>query len=447
MQSGSERFHRVLYLGLQRLRRRPIGPYIRTLQAWEALDPAAFGHLRAKRLRDTLSYAKERVPLYRSEVWGRSDSRELGTWPVLEREIIQSRGAELLAQPAPAGHFLRLTSGSTGVPLGVGMDPDAVAWAWASDLRGLLWHGVNVGARCLSLRARHESAIKEWVRNHKAMNTASLSTAHLTEGVRYLQAKRPAYVWGFVSAVVELARHAREIAPAAPRPLARFAKVYGEMLYPFQREAIEDGLGARVIATYGCNETGTVGYECPAGSLHVFSEHVEVEILNDGQPVAPGDMGDIVLTCTTNRAMPLVRYRVGDRGRLSPEACPCGRPHPVLYDIQGRVGDVLIAATGEGVHGTAVLGGILKEIHAKAPKLAIRQVFFEQHDPLTWTVLVQPGPSFGDAVAADLAASVRAAFGQQCRVQVKPVSEIPREPSGKFRFYRSSASGAVNPKP
>jgi phenylacetate-CoA ligase len=442
-ESGSDRFHRVLYLTLQRLRGRPLAAYIRRLRDWERLDPVAFQRLRAERLAETLAYAKERVPLYRSELWSqafrRADSRQLTAWPLLERETIQRHGKELLAQPTPKGHFFRLTSGSTGIPLGVGMDPRAAAWAWANDYRGLLWHGIRVGARCLSFRGRPEAPFKEWIRHHKAIAAANLSEARLTEGVHYIRKNRPAYVWGYVSAVVELARHARKLEPAGARSQVPFAKVHGEMLYPFQRQEIEDGLGARVIETYGCNETGTVGYECPAGSLHVLSEHVEVEIVNDGQPACLGDMGDIVLTCTTNRAMPLVRYQVGDRGRLSPDPCSCGRPHPVLCDIQGRVGDVLLTATGGRVHGTAVLGGLLKKIHAEAPRTAIGQVLFEQHDPKTWTVLVQPGPGYGDAVAAELANSVRSVFGEQCNVLVKPVPEIPREASGKFRFYRVAA--------
>jgi phenylacetate-CoA ligase len=435
-ESVSEQFYRHLYLSLQRLRGRPIGSYLRQLQEWERLEPAAFQRLRAERLAQTLSYARERVPLYRShQELRQGNGLELSAWPVLERETVQSRAPELLAQPVPHGHFFRLTSGSTGTPLGVAMDPSAAAWAWASDLRGLLWHGIGVGARCLSLRGSYEPVLIERLRNHMAIGAADLSEPRLTKAVRFLQRARPTFVWGFVSAVVELARHAQRTTRASERPVVPFAKVHGEMLYPGQRREIEEGLGARVIETYGCNEMGTVAYECPSGSLHVFSEHVEVEILNDGVPAGPGDTGEIVLTCTTNRVMPLVRYRVGDRGRFSPDPCRCGLPHPVICGIEGRVSDVLLTTTGARLHGTAVLGGLLKHLHAKAPT-AIRQVRFEQHDQHTWTVLVQPGTGFGDAVATELVNSVKSFFGQDCRVRVQLVSHIPREASGKFRFYR-----------
>jgi phenylacetate-CoA ligase len=434
----NQRWHRVLLLGVQQLRGRPVRKFIRKLQEWERLEPEAFERLRAERLARTLEYARSRIPLYRAGAWDkalrRGDPANLRSWPVLERSEIQASTTELLAQP-PRSHYVRRTAGSSGTPLGVAMDSEAAAWAWAADYRGLLWHGIPVGARSLMLLHRHENVVAEWLRNRRPLPTTDLSVERLDEGVRYLQRARPVYVSGYVSAVVELARHAKLVAPGSQRPLVPFVKVLGEMLYPFQRQEIEEGLGARVIETYGCNETGTAGYECPAGSLHIFSEHVELEVLRDGEPVEPGETGDIVLTCTTNLVMPLIRYRVGDRGRLSPEPCACGRPHPVIADIEGRIGDLLLTASGARIHGAA-LASLLKEINAKSSPSAIGQVLFEQHDARTWTVLVQPGPAFSDGINLLLADGVRAIFGEECWVTVRAVPEIPREPSGKFRFYR-----------
>jgi phenylacetate-CoA ligase len=350
---------------------------------------------------------------------------------------VQARRTELLARPVPRRLYYRSTSGSTGKPLRIGADPDAAAWAWANDHRGLLWHGIRLGARSLTLRPRTESALAEWIRNRKAVSASEMSLAHLSDAVRFLQSHRTTYVWGYTSAVVELARHARLHAPDARRPLVPFAKLFGEMVHPFQRQEIVDGLGARVIETYGCNETGTVAYECPVGSLHVFIEHVLLEVLRDGEPVPPGDAGDIVLTCLTNKVMPLIRYRVEDRGRLSPDPCPCGRPHPVIADIEGRLGDLFVTTSGVRVHGTSALGTILKKALDGASPTAVGRVLFEQHNPTRWKVLVQAGPGFTQHIGDALASGIKNTFGD-CLVEVELVSEIPREPSGKFRFYRAA---------
>jgi phenylacetate-CoA ligase len=444
-ETGRERFHRQLYLAVQRLRGRPLGACIRQLLKWERLDREAFQRLRAQRLALTLNYARSTVPLYRLPPWRDAlrgaNASDLRSWPTLEREQIQAHNMDLLARPIPSQFYFRRTAGSTGQPVGVAVDGETAAWAWANDYRGLLWHGIGVGARSLALLNQHESPLAEWIRNRKPLYTTDMSPARLSQAVQYLQTARPTYVTGYVSAVAELARYAKLVAASLPHPLVPFAKVLGEILYPTHREDIQDGLGARVIETYGCHETGTVAYECPAGSLHVFAEHVEVEILQDGQPVSMGETGDIVLTCTTNRVMPLVRYRVGDRGRLSPKPCSCGRPHPVIAGIEGRIGDVLVTASGARVHGAA-LAQLLKAAIAKSPR-ALGRVLFEQHSPHTWTVLVQPGPDFTDQIGFMLENGVRALFGQECRVSLRLVPQIMSEASGKFRFYRAARSGAL----
>jgi phenylacetate-CoA ligase len=440
----NERFHRLLYAAIQQARGRPLARYLGQLQQWEQLGPGEFALLRRRRLRETLAFARERVPLYRGAEWSGASARgdALRAWPVLERDVVQTRGDELLAQPLPRGVYFKRTSGSTGRPLAVAIDPDGAAWAWANDFRGLAWHGISLGAHSVSLRPRTEGALAEWVRNRYAVPADDLTEERLTRAVEHIVRARPTYVWGYTSAVVELARRAYAMAPDARRPLVRFAKVFGEMLYPFQRRQIEADLGARVIETYGCNETGTVAYECPEGSLHVFAEQVELEIVRDGEPVPPGEMGDILLTCFSNRAMPLVRYRVEDRGRLLPDPCPCGRPHPVLADIEGRSGDLLLTASGGRVHGTAALGAVLKHTSALVPPHALARVLFIQHDPRSWRVLVQPGPTFGDEDPPRIIECLKETFGAECHVVVDVVPEIPREPSGKFRFYRSAVAQA-----
>ena len=440
----NERLHRMLYGAIQRGRGRPLTKYVRRLAEWERLNPADFAALRRKRLAETLAWAKARVPLYNSGAWTLARHErgfdDLRSWPVLEREVIQTRGAELLAQPPARSVYFKHTSGSTGRPLAIGIDSDGAAWAWANDFRGLAWHGIPIGARSVSLRPRTEGVFAEWIRNRYAVPAEDLSPQRLRSALRHILQARPTYVWGYTSAVVELARAARAEAPQAVGPVVPFAKVFGEMLYPIQRQEIEVGLGAKVIETYGCNETGTVAYECAAGSLHVFAEHVELEVLSDGEPVSPGEMGDIVLTCFTNRAMPLIRYRVEDRGRLVPEPCPCGRPHPVLADIEGRSGDSLLTASGRRVHGTAAVGAVLKRASLGIPQGALARVFFQQEDLRTWRVLVQPGSTFTDGAARCLAECVRGTFGAECRVSIEIVVEIPREPSGKFRFYGAATA-------
>ncbi len=95
-------------------------------------------------------------------------------------------------------------------------------------------------------------------------------------------------------------------------------------------------------------EVGVVALQCPqAPVLHVSSEHVVVEVLDDdGAPCEPGRVGRVVVTDLQNFATPLVRYEVGDFA-VAGEACACGRTLPVLTSVAGRTRDLFVRANGE----------------------------------------------------------------------------------------------------
>ena len=236
-----------------------------------------------------------------------------------------------------------------------------------------------------------------------------------------------------------LARYIRTNYPKAPRKLVSFAKLGGEQIYPFQREELERHFGARAVEFYGCTEVGPIAAQCPEGSMHLLSDNSHIEICRDGEPVPDGEFGDIVATSLSNRAMPLVRCRIGDSGAISPDPCRCGRPYPVLASLVGRAADVFVAADGTKVHGSQ-LGTGLQQLLATSPLGVIRQVLFQQSDPLHWKVLVESGGGFNEGLARQLTELVRANFGQQCAVEVERVSVVAREPSGKFRYYRPPGS-------
>ena len=144
--------------------------------------------------------------------------------------------------------------------------------------------------------------------------------------------------------------------------------------------------------------------------------------------------------------MPLVRCRIGDSGTISPDPCSCGRPYPVLASLVGRAADLFMTADGTKVHGSQ-LGAGLQKLLASTPLGVIQQVLFQQIDPLHWKVLVESGGGFDAPLAAQLTELVRTNFGRQCDVEIERVSVVPREASGKFRYYRPPGPGASSQAP
>ncbi|MBN1237422.1 MAG: phenylacetate--CoA ligase family protein [Gammaproteobacteria bacterium] len=437
-------FHRSLYLGLQQLRGRPVGSAIRRLAEWDALGPERYAELCRERLAAMLRYAARHVPLYRTAPWAEQlsgrDAADLDNWPVLQRDALRQRRAELVSDARGPLRVNRRSSASTGAPVTVTWNPTALAWSWAAEYHPMLWHGLSLGARTLRIWGSGRP-LENWTLNRHFVPAHDLAPDRLDAALRYLDTRRPELVWGSPSSVTELARHAGRVRGPATKPLVEFAKVGGEQLYAFQRDEIRRYLGARVIEAYGCTEMGPVAAECPRGSLHLLESNVHVEIFRDGAPVPPGETGDIVATTLINRGMPLVRCRIGDIGRISPEPCNCGLPQPVLAELRGRAADLLVRADGTAVH-ASVLGDALARYVGKAPLGHARKIQFHQVDRRNWRVEVE-APSSEDrghedraALEAQVSELVRGTFGAECRAQCEVVDRIPREASGKYRYYR-----------
>jgi phenylacetate-CoA ligase len=118
----------------------------------------------------------------------------------------------------------------------------------------------------------------------------------------------------------------------------------GETLDSFTRASLQDGFHSDVYDHYGMEEVGgSVAWECPTHSgYHINDESVVLEFLRDGEPVDPGEPGEVYITSLTHRATPIIRYATGDIATPIGGECECGRGLSMLKDVQGRVIDALV---------------------------------------------------------------------------------------------------------
>ena len=113
------------------------------------------------------------------------------------------------------------------------------------------------------------------------------------------------------------------------------------------RRDIEDTLGIKAYDIYGLTEISGPGvaFECEAQTgMHINEDHFIAEIIdpNTGEVLPEGEKGELVFTCITKEAFPLLRYRTRDICVLSREECPCGRTHVKMSKPMGRSDDMLI---------------------------------------------------------------------------------------------------------
>ena len=113
------------------------------------------------------------------------------------------------------------------------------------------------------------------------------------------------------------------------------------------RARLEEKLGIKAYDIYGLTEISGPGvsFECPEqNGMHINEDHFIAELIdpNTGEPLPEGQKGEIVFTCVTKQAFPLLRYRTRDICTLSREKCTCGRTLTKMSRLMGRSDDMLI---------------------------------------------------------------------------------------------------------
>ena len=113
------------------------------------------------------------------------------------------------------------------------------------------------------------------------------------------------------------------------------------------REEIERRLGILAVDIYGLSEIIGPGVSCEChykNGLHVNEDHFYPEIIDPqtGHALPDGARGELVFTCITKQACPLIRYRTRDISTLMREPCPCGRTLVRMGRVTGRTDDMLI---------------------------------------------------------------------------------------------------------
>jgi len=197
------------------------------------------------------------------------------------------------------------------------------------------------------------------------------------------------------------------------------AFVTAEPLPPSLRAEL-NARGLTVRQGYGTAECGNLGYECEVQDGWHVPEDALIQVcdLNTGQPLPPGETGEIVVTLF-NPTYALVRFGTGDLSAWHPEPCPCGRPTPRLVGWQGRVGDAV------KVRGMFLHPRQLRDLMSRYPEVARWQAVITRHEHRDeLTLRVQPAPEADTATLPErLAQHAREAIKFRLRVEV--VAELP----------------------
>ena len=376
-------------------------------------------------LRELLEYARRHVPHYRDLD---APPDDLAAWPVLDKKIINAAPHRFLSDEFTA-HNVRTvhTSGTTGTPLTVWFTGHCHHMEMAFRWRHRAWGGVPtlssgayIGGHPVVPAGQQRPPFWRLDRVEKRLLFSSyhLAPQHLPQYIDALEEYAPVFLHGYPSSVYVLAQYILEAGGLAGwRPSAVFTA--SETLLDFQRTAIEQAFGAKVFNWYGNSEMTCNIVECACGQLHQRTDYGVLELLEDGTMLCTG---------LNNRAMPLIRYRVGDRATARAGACACGCGFPLIERVEGRIEDYVRTPDGRFV-------GRLDHLFKDVLHVREAQIVQEQIDEIILRVVRADG--YADRDEQTILAEARQRLGNGVRVRFDYVEALPRTAGGKVRFIVS----------
>lgn len=410
---------------------------LRELEDSQWWSPSELEELQNDLLRKLVEHAYRNVPYYRRVFDERSlkpagikCKEDLFKLPFLTKEIINKNFSDLIAHNFPRSQMiLHHTGGTTGRRLEFYL-PKKLRWTinYAHLYRSYRWAGFDVGEKRVTIAGRFFTNRPPYWMINRAENQLVLSTHHLSSRTVDTYIERivkfsPKAIQGHPSAIAYLARRMEEFDMTIP---VKAVLTTGEQLYPDQRELIERRFRCKVSDAWGQGEAVGMAAECEKHKgYHIAAEYGVVEVVKR-EEFGHG-IGEIVATSLHNYAMPFIRYRTGDLGRIAEHKCSCGRGLPMLGEVVGRLDDILTTPEGE-----IVLPVSFRTRFAKLDFLEQYQLIQESNN--SYKMLVLDNGRIGLKERGKVMEILHYYLGSSAAISIELVPKILRSPGAKQKL-------------
>ncbi len=388
-----------------------------------------------------LAYCHEHIPAYAGAEYKLplSSVGELAALPLLTKREVLDAGVDSFRTPGlPSSQYrVDLTSGTTGTKLEVWHDADAYGYHGATVLRRFLLSGYRPWWRIAHIKPFPRPV--RWFQRLGLFPRTVVGAGQSDEEIKtQVLAVRPQLIMGYPVVLRGLLRSLTSAEATRLKRTLRMVMTDSELLTDEVAGLLADGFGVPVLDEYSAYEVLTVSSQCRAGAMHVDDDRVWLEIVDaDGQPVPDGTEGSVVVTHYRERAMPLIRYALGDRAVLLPPGCACGSHLRRMKLVDGRTNDFILLQGGRRVY-----SGVFLSLAMFTPGVA--ECMVRQDAAGAITVHLVPDAAarvgFDEAVA-----EFRRRFGELVDAPVElafvQTDRVALTPGGKGRFVESAYGG------
>lgn len=416
----------------------------KSLKKTEWLSPEKIKELQELKLRRLINHCYYHVPFYRE----RFDEKGISPDDIQTIEDLPKLGFlskddvrgnlyfDLFADNHKKEDLYKIsTSGSTGEPFVTYADRMQLEMRFATTLRALEWTGWNFGDR--QTRLWHQTIgmsisqvirefIDAWFMKRQFIPAYEMSDDSLKDFVKKITKHKPVLVDGYAESFNFLAQYIQKYDMPGFKPKAIMTSA--QAMPEHVREMIEDKFDCKVFDKYGSREFSGIAYECDhQNGHHVMAESYIVEIVKDGRPAEPGEIGEVIITDLNNYSVPFVRYRIGDLAVAVDNStpCSCGRGLPMIGKIEGRSQAVIVGANKSWIPGTFFAH------YFKEYDYAVRQYQIVQTKLGSITLKIIKGEQFSEVAEQEIVTGLYKFLGDDMEIITEYVDEIPLVRTGK----------------
>jgi phenylacetate-CoA ligase len=341
---------RVAYWSLDFLKGSPVRRHLQELEG-AFRDPDAAFTLTQQRTHTLIDHACHTTGYYRQFL----GARELSEFPVLQKRTVKERYDEFLSSAYEQSSLIPVaTSGSYGARLTFYLTKEKRARQQAEIIYFSGWAGYRIGDKHAYVSVRvpsGKSRVTFFLQNEIPMNPAIIDEEWLEKQRHALLHKKISVFIGYPSVIGILAEYCRAQGDGPQFFDLEAIITTSETLSARTRATLRQVFGCAVLSRYCTVESGVLAHECGYTSSHhlnIASYVIEVLSLNSDEPVAPGELGRVVITDPFSHAMPLIRYDTGDLAVLG-DVCSCGLPGPTLQRLEGRLAELVVGVDDQRI--------------------------------------------------------------------------------------------------
>lgn len=354
-------------------------------------------------------------------------------YPSYKKKDIQKYGEELRTDLF-SNQYPHTTSGSTGQPVKVYLSKYASIYRQAVFMRFLNWWDCNIfdknvyiwGTKGLVKNNKFRKKIKKFLNGRLDINVFNLNDTTILSYFNKIEKHNPQFIRGYKSAILLLAELMETHDLRFKLTKLKVAIVTSEVLYEAERNYMEKILNCSVANEYGASEAGgIIAVECRDGNMHINEETIYLK--QDNQ-------NNVLLTEVWNDSMPLLNYKLGDKVYLSEKKCECGRDLKVITKIEGRENDYIIKPNGQKLS-QYTFYYLFEEIRMQGFDTAIRKYNVVQKGD-SFEIKIETGVGFNEDIKSLIRQKMKSKIGEDISIIITKVNQIPREKSGKLRFFK-----------